>query len=309
MGCTRRVGHASPPCDAHRRPVGPRGLPAWLLSPPCRWEQPVASIQTPSLSGAVSGDKRRHQAASRASAAVSPGRICIHDQQTGHHCLRMGQSHAGVQPQCTSAAASTAAITMRRPSCWRVTNGVSAGGALLPRRSRSVGKVGNQSETTLRIKCLHGPGCRGAPAAAHQIQPPARPGQARYIRRMRDRRRRGQGGHSPACDGRVRFGQGRGQRPSETGATRMTVTPDPSAANCSLRDAVSPNRPTSPTTPARPGWRKASSITSNTAPTGFGEHHAVWMQPGRSQGGCKQIVPHQGPQDRTALPGQQTSQH
>lgn len=41
------------------------------------------------------------------------------------------------------------------------------------------------------------------------------------------------------------------------------VTPELSAASCSLREAVSPSLPTSPTTPARPGWRSASSITNN----------------------------------------------
>src|ERR1700733_3414368 len=77
------------------------------------------------------------------------------------------------------------------------------------RPGRSVGGVGNQTETTRRIASLHYPGSRFAAAASGQVQFPAGSAQPWRIRRVRQGGGRGQRGDPPASDGGGRLIQGR----------------------------------------------------------------------------------------------------
>ena len=86
------------------------------------------------------------------------------------------------------------------------------------------------------------------------------------------------------------------------------MTPEPSAASCSLREAVSPSRPTSPTTPARPGWRSASSITSSPPRPASANTTRSGCRPAAARGGGEQVMPHNRPQHGPAPLGQQPGQ-
>src|SRR5579862_1798252 len=79
----------------------------------------------------------------------------------------------GAMPMACAAALAPATVR-RLPSCAAVIKGPPSAGAAPVLCSRSVGKVGNQTEMTLCITCLHDPGCGFAAAAADEIEAPER---------------------------------------------------------------------------------------------------------------------------------------
>jgi hypothetical protein len=148
-----------------------------------------------------------------------------------------------------------------------MTIGASGGGAVLRdallsaciRANRSVGQRGRKTEMTLCVTGFQLDVEGVAGAAAEKFEKPAGTAHAG------NRQRRGGQGRDPPSGGAAV-----GWPRSAASATRfhrrmaMAIWPLFSAASCRRREAVIDSLATSPTTPARPGQRRPSSIEART---------------------------------------------